>query len=110
MPTYVYYYAYVNPSARARYPGAPHFFEVPAVFGTMNLIEPHPGPETPKVVEAMHSRWVAFAKTGKPGDWPQFAAGQEAWLDFTGDGAVVKQDLLKPRLDFVEALPPPKTN
>jgi para-nitrobenzyl esterase len=111
MPTYVYYYSYVNPALRARYPGAPHFFEVPAVFGTMNLIEPQPGPETPKVVEAMHARWVDFAKTGTPGGWPAFAAGHEEWLDFTGDGAVVKQDLLKPRLDFVEALPPPpKTN
>ena len=40
MPTYVYYYSYVNLSLRARYPGAPHFFEVPAVFATMPLIEP----------------------------------------------------------------------
>jgi para-nitrobenzyl esterase len=68
MPTYVYYYAYVNPTARTRYPGAPHFFEVPAVFGTMNLFEPHPGPETAKVAAAMHSRWADFAKTGTPGD------------------------------------------
>jgi para-nitrobenzyl esterase len=105
MPTYVYYYAYVNPALRARYPGAPHFFEVPAVFATMPMIEPHPGPETPNVVAAMHSRWVAFAKTGKPGDWPAFAAGKEAWLDVTGEGAAAQQDLLKPRLDFVAALP-----
>jgi para-nitrobenzyl esterase len=107
MPTYVYYYSYVNPALRDKYPGAPHFFEVPAVFGTMDLIEQHPGPETPKVVEAMHSRWVDFAKTGKPGDWPAFAPGHEQWLDFTGDGPVVRDDLLKARLDFVDALPPP---
>jgi para-nitrobenzyl esterase len=110
MPTYVYYYAYVNPTLRARYPGAPHFFEVPAVFGTMNYIEPHPEAATPKVVEAMNSRWAAFAKTGKPGDWPAFAAGHEEWLEFSAQGAMPKRDLLKPRLDFVDALPSPKTN
>jgi para-nitrobenzyl esterase len=111
MPTYVYYYSYVNPALRARYPGAPHFFEVPAVFGTMPYIEPHPGPETPKVVAAMNSRWADFAKTGKPGDWPAFAAGHEEWLEFSGNGPAVRQDLLKQRLDFVAALPPPpKTN
>jgi para-nitrobenzyl esterase len=107
MPTYVYYYSYVNPALRARYPGAPHFFEVPAVFGTMPLIEPHPGPETPKVVEAMHSRWVEFAKTGTPEGWPRFASGHEEWLDFTGHGAIVEKDLLQRRLNFVEALPAP---
>jgi para-nitrobenzyl esterase len=79
-PTYAYYYSYVNPTLRAKYPGAPHFFEVPAVLGTMSVIEPHPGPETPRVVEAMHSRWVAFAKTGGPGRWPAFAKGHEQWL------------------------------
>ena len=110
LPTWVYYYSYVNPSLRARYPGAPHFFEVPAVFGTMNLIEPLPGPETPKVVEAMNSRWADFAKTGKPGQWPEFSAGNEEWLDFSGDGAIPRKDLLKARLDFVEHLPPPKIN
>ena len=39
MPTYVYYYSYVNPSARKIWPGAPHFWEVPAVFGTMPYME-----------------------------------------------------------------------
>jgi len=74
------------------------------------MIEPHPGPETPRVEEAMHSRWVAFAKAGKPGGWPAFGSGQEEWLDFTAAGPVVRQDLLKPRLDFAGALPAPKTN
>lgn len=110
MPTYIYYYSYVNPTLRAKYPGAPHFFEVPAVFGTMSVIEPHPGPETPEVVKAMHSRWVAFAKTGKPGNWPVFGNGHEEWLDFTALGPVVRQDLLKPRLDFAGSLSAPKTN
>ena len=56
----------------------------------------------------MHSRWVAFAKTGEARRLAAFAAGKEEWLDFTGDGAAAKQDLLKPRLDFVAALPPPR--
>jgi para-nitrobenzyl esterase len=107
LPTYVYYYSYVNPSLRARYPGAAHFWEVPAVFGTMDLIEPKPGPETSKVVDALHSRWVAFAKTGQPGDWPRFTGTDEVSLDFTGDGPVTRHDLLKERLDFAGALPPP---
>lgn len=112
MPTYVYYFSYVTPSIRARFPGAPHFWEVPDVFGTEMLFEPKPEPATAKVAEAMHSRWVDFVKTGKPGDWPAFTADKEEWLDFTGDGPVVRQDLLKARLDFVGALPPrpPGTN
>ena len=114
MPTYVYYYSYVNPSARKIWPGAPHFWEVPAVFGTMPYMEHSPEPATPKVTEAMNSRWAEFAKTGRPAGWPRFAAGDEQWLDFTADGPVVRKDLLKPRLDFVEALPTPtgptKTN
>jgi para-nitrobenzyl esterase len=110
MPTYVYYFSYVTPSIRAKFPGAPHFWEVPDVFGTEMLIEPHPEAQTAKVSDAMHSRWVEFAKTGAPEGWPRFATGHEEWLDFTGNGAVVDKDLLKRRLDFVESLPPPKTN
>ncbi len=112
MPTYVYYFSYVTPSARAPFPGAPHFWEVPDVFGTEMLFEPKPEPATANVAAAMHSRWVDFVKTGKPGDWPAFTADKEEWLDFTGDGAIATQDLLKARLDFVGTLAPwaPPTN
>ena len=111
MPTYVYYYSYVNPSLRGKFPGAPHFWEVPAVFATMDAIEPHPEPATPRVVEAMNSRWAQFARSGTPDGWPAFTADDEAWLEFSGDGPIVRRDLMKGQLDFAEShQAAPKTN
>jgi para-nitrobenzyl esterase len=41
-PSYAYYFNYLTPNIRASHLGAPHTFEIPYVFGSMDLVLPAP--------------------------------------------------------------------
>jgi para-nitrobenzyl esterase len=105
LETYVYQFSYLRPSQRTgKLPGPLHFDEVYAVFDSM-MTSPPPASDDKTAVEAVESRWTAFARTGKPSaDWPAFKAGEETLMDFTNDGPVAKKDFAKQRLDVAESL------
>jgi carboxylesterase type B len=56
----------------------------------------------------MESRWVRFARTGRPGDvsspWPSVTPESLQLLEFTNDGPVVRSDFASRRLALAEQL------
>jgi para-nitrobenzyl esterase len=104
LPTFVYQFSYLRPSQRGKVPGPLHFDEVYVVFDSF-ATSPPPVSDDKAAVEAMESRWVAFARSGDPGGgWPRFRPGAEAVLDFTTDGPVARKDFAKARLDVAESI------
>jgi para-nitrobenzyl esterase len=110
LATYVYQFSYLRPSQRGKVPGPLHFDEVYVVFDSF-ATSPPPASDDKAAVEAMESRWVAFARSGDPGGgWPRFRPGAEAVLDFTSDGPVPRKDFAKSRLDVAESIATGGTN
>ncbi len=117
VPVWRYYFAYVQEAQRATVPGAGHGSELSYVFETLPTAPLQYGGRTlpaasagdQAVAQAIHAYWVAFAKTGAPGSaggvaWPRYDVATDPVLEFTPAGTeVVRQGLLTPRLDLVEA-------
>jgi para-nitrobenzyl esterase len=108
LPTYLYYFTYLRPSEQGHLPGPSHIDEVYAVFDHMSLVEKHPDAGTGRIVDEMESRWVRFARTGRPGDvsspWPSVTPESLQLLEFTNDGPVVRSDFASRRLALAEQL------
>ena len=108
LPTYLYYYSYLPPSQRGRVPGPSHFDEVFAVFGTMGLREREWGAGTQPIVDEMQTRWVQFAKIGRPTEdgalWPALSSDADRLLEFTDSGPIVRSNYGRERLDLAEAI------
>jgi len=111
-PAYLYRFGYVLGALQPRRAGAYHGSEIPFVFDRMP--EVHLDDADARVERALHSCWVAFARTGKPAcvdapDWPIFEPGGK-WMVFDArpsvrlldDGAAL--DLLQCRLAEAIAL------
>ncbi|MFT3899254.1 MAG: carboxylesterase family protein [Gordonia sp. (in: high G+C Gram-positive bacteria)] len=63
--TYLYEFDVPNTVAEL---GAAHAVEIPYVFDKLDRAQRLTGPDAPQAVaDAMHSAWIAFAKTGDPG-------------------------------------------
>lgn len=117
VPVWRYYFAYVQEAQRATVPGAGHGSELSYVFQTLPTTPlqyagrtlPAASPADQEVAKAVHAYWVSFAKTGRPGaaggtEWTRYDAASDPVLEFTPAGtSVLRHDLLKPRLDMVEA-------
>ena len=116
VPAYLYYFSYVPAAARAATPGAGHGSEISYVFGNLprapitygTRVIPAATPEDLTASKAMHAYWVAFAKTGNPASaggprWPAYTFANDALVEFGADGVNVREGLLKPRLDLIEA-------
>ena len=94
--------------------GAVHASDLNYVFGTLNPAQVIPPGQVQfndvdaRVSEAMQRYWTNFAKTGDPNGegvpaWPRFDAKSAGYVEFTDDGAVVKQGLRSaPCAVFVE--------
>lgn len=108
LPTYVYFYSYLRPTQRGSLPGALHGDEIYPVFGTMNVVEKQLDSSTQRVTDDMQSRWVQFAKTGKPSmagaPWPAFKPGAESVLEFTMDGVTIHKSFARERLDLADSI------
>lgn len=108
LPTYLYYFTYLRPSEQGRLPGPSHIDEVYAVFDHMSLVEPHPDAGTRRIVDEMESRWVRFARTGRPGNerspWPQVTPESLQVLEFAQSGPVVRSDFAGRRLELAAEL------
>jgi len=106
-PTWVYYFSYVPAAEKARKPfGAAHTDEVRFVFGQPRAKF---AAEDVALSDAMNAYWTAFAKTGQPGSaggpaWPKFDLAKEGQIEFGADGPQVREHLLKPWRDLVEAV------
>jgi para-nitrobenzyl esterase len=83
--TFMYEFAWPSPVFDGRL-GAVHALEVPFVFDTLDpdlpLLGMLLGPEPPQALaDAMHSRWVSFARNGDPG-WTRYDLAQRATMRF----------------------------
>jgi para-nitrobenzyl esterase len=105
LPTYVYSFDYLRPSQQGKTPGASHFDEVYAVFGTTPTAKPDDIVE-PSMIEAMETRWTAFAKTGVPSpDWPRFTTQSQTVGVFSNTGFRSEPGYERSRMELVSALP-----
>jgi para-nitrobenzyl esterase len=115
-PAYVYFFSYVPAADRASLPGARHGAEVLYVMGNLptadgDLAGRHFTAATAddrKISEAMLAYWVAFARTGDPGQaggpaWPRYDPRTDTVLEFGPDGVNARPAFRKARLDFIEA-------
>jgi para-nitrobenzyl esterase len=117
---YVYYFSYVPEASRSHTLGAWHGAEVSYVFGTlpktavdympsplMPAHAPAAGPQEEAISRAIHAYWVAFAKTGRPGEaggptWPAASAREDVLMEFGADGVRLRRDFDKATLDLLE--------
>jgi para-nitrobenzyl esterase len=108
LPTYLYYFDYLRPSERGRVPGPIHMDEVYAVFDHMGLVEKHPDAGTRRIVRQMQSRWIRFARTGRPAlrrsGWPPVRPSALKVLEFTNGRPIVREDFLAGRLALAARL------
>jgi para-nitrobenzyl esterase len=113
-PTYQYEFARVPAGRESE--GATHASELAYVFGTLDrgfiaVVGPRLSGFSNidrQVSDQMQQYWTNFAKTGDPNGgelsrWPKFDASTRAYMEFTGVGPVVKNDLRRPFCDlFIE--------
>ena len=105
IPTYVYSFNYLRPSQQGKTPGASHFDEIYAVFGTTPTRDATDMVE-PKMIEAMESRWTNFAKTSVPSpDWPRFTPQTQTVGVFSNDGFKAETNYETARMALVTELP-----
>ena len=74
----------------------------------MGLVESRPGAQTDHIIDEIQSRWVRFAKTGRPTEvaaqWPQFSPAAEGLLDFSNSGPIARKNFARERIALAEAL------
>ncbi|SUS03371.1 conserved exported hypothetical protein [uncultured Defluviicoccus sp.] len=101
-PTFRYYFSYLPPNRRTPDAlGVPHGGEIAYVFGRSTA-----EPQDAAMIKAVQAYWVAFAKTGDPGNaggtaWPKYDLASEAVMDFSSDGPVVRNHMFDARYDWV---------
>ena len=109
-PTFAYRFSYVAASLRAKEKGALHATEIPFVFSTVKAkYAAATTPEDVAIGEAATAYWVAFARTGNPGNaggptWPAYKPETDLIMDFTSAGPKAGPDPRRERLDLVERL------
>jgi len=76
--TYAYLFTWTSPMLDG-YLGSCHALEIPFVFGTVQnpLVQGFSGggPDALALSAAMRGAWTAFARTGRPGTWPEWDPG-----------------------------------
>jgi para-nitrobenzyl esterase len=123
-PAWLYYFSYLPAAIRTTAPGAGHGYEIAYVFDRLTKTDIHvpPGqrwqgtdlipaatPEDEAIAKAVHAYWVAFAKTGNPGDaggvaWPAVSASGDPVMEFGVGGPAVRDPFKKLQLDVLETV------
>jgi para-nitrobenzyl esterase len=114
-PAFQYEFARVPPGREAL--GATHGLEISYVFGTLERgIRVFFGPPAQsttvdaEISEVLQQYWTNFAKTGNPNGgrlpaWPNFDVSSRAYMHFTDEGPIAKENLRRPYCDlFIENL------
>jgi para-nitrobenzyl esterase len=108
-PAWLYRFAYVAESTRAKEPGAGHASELPFMFDTLDAR--FGGAATPKdreAARAFHTYVANFARTGDPNgrNLPAWAAvrgdGTDLMVFTPDDGPRMQRDPWRDRLDLIE--------
>ena len=100
--TYRYYFSYLSPARRSPDSfGVAHGGEIGYVFGRSAA-----DPQDAAIAASMQNYWVAFAKTGDPGQaggliWPKYDLASEPVMEFASEGPVVRTHLNDARHDWV---------
>ena len=97
-PTWLYHFSYVLDAQRGSVPGAGHATEIPFVFASWDTLGANglglkPTANDLAVTAAMHSCWVAFAKSGAPScagapNWPAYTAETDSLMQFDATPSV----------------------
>jgi para-nitrobenzyl esterase len=109
-PVYLYRFSYVQSAMREQFrAGAPHFSEIPFVFGTLTA---RPGTtltaEDQGIERMAHSYWANFARAGDPNGaglptWPRHDPRTDRIFEFRPDGSAgAGPDARKARLDVMQ--------
>lgn len=106
--SYLYYFTHTPPGVGSEYLGAHHAAEIPYAFDNAISSDRRPYTEADqKLADQVADYWVNFARTGNPNgaglpEWPEYDVSNQQYLEL--DASVeAKKDLLKSRLDFLEA-------
>lgn len=112
-----YYYSFVPPSQRGKVHGLRHAGEIPYVFHTVSdhavtgefSITPPATPEDLSMSEKTLAYWVSFARNGNPDSaggvhWPRWTPSEQAALEFSNGGPVVRPHFHQASLDLVEQI------
>jgi para-nitrobenzyl esterase len=107
-PVYLYRFAYVAEKLRNEVAGAGHGSEVVYVFNTLGARFAAANDHDKAVAKQMSAYWVSFARNGDPNgadrpNWPRYAAGDDALLEFSKDGPVARHNEYRARLDMISA-------
>jgi para-nitrobenzyl esterase len=111
-PVYGYYFDYVTASRKGEWPGTPHGWELPYVFGSLSLMPPpdwvKPGDprrliwvadknsiSDRKMSDQVTAAWAAFAKNGNPN-----VKGQPAWPQYDPETDKLRLFAEKPGIIF----------
>ncbi len=101
---WLYAFDYVEDARRETMPRAQHAAEIFHIFETLDQ-RPDGAPAATKadraVSAALHARWIAFARTGAPGeDWHAYDPGGDAWMVFNDTpGGEMRRGWWKTALD-----------
>ncbi len=104
-PAWLYRFDYVTESEREKVAGAFHATEIPFVFKTIDSRYAELSPNDWHTANAMHNRWVAFAKRGAPAlknDWKKYNPKNPKLFLFGEEQTAFVTDPAKERLDLVE--------
>lgn len=104
---WLYAFDYVEEARRETMPRANHAAEIFHVFETLDHRPDGPPPATDAdraVSAGMHARWIAFARTGSPGeDWPAYDPRGDDWMVFDATpGGRVRRAWWRAALDHHE--------
>lgn len=107
--SYLYYFTHSPPGIGSEYLRAHHAAEIAYAFDNAVSSERRPYTDADqKLADQVADYWVNFARTGNPNgqglpEWPEYDSDTEGYIEL--DGSVeAKQNLLKTRLDFLEAV------
>jgi para-nitrobenzyl esterase len=108
LDSYLYYFTHSPPGPGSEYLRAHHAAEIAYAFDNTISSDRRPYSEVDqKLADQIADYWVNFARTGNPnGDglpnWPEYDPDTEGYIELD-DSIEAKQNLLKNRLDFLEA-------